>query len=61
MTLARKRLEVGQDYCSDDGKIDGVIVKVWPLERGSEALVKLRGTADIVRVFIAGEGRPVRR
>lgn len=55
MNLIRKRLEVGQDYCSDDGGVQGAIIKVWPVESGSEALIRLHSTSKVVRVFIPGE------
>lgn len=57
MKFIRKHLETGQDYCSDDGRIQGVIVKVWPVENGSEALIRLHSTSEIVRVFIPSEER----
>lgn len=58
MKQLRQRLEAGQDYRSDDGKIDGVIIKVWPVENGSEALVQLRSTREILQVFIPNEDTP---
>lgn len=61
MDLLRKRLEVGQYYCSDDGTIQGVIIKVWPVERGSEALVRLQSTSTIIRVFVPSEERHKRK
>lgn len=58
MKLMRKRLEIGQELQSSDGKIEGVIIKLWPVENGSEALVKLRTTSDIVQVFISSDKAP---
>lgn len=55
--LFRRRIEVGKDYRSDDGRIEGIIIQVWPIENGSEALVRSRSTGEIVRVFIASEKR----
>ncbi len=59
--IVRKRLEVGQDYRSDNGDIQGVIIKMWPVENGSEALVRTQSTGEVVRVFIAGEKRLEKR
>lgn len=60
MKLLRKSLGVGQYYCSDDGKIGGVILKLWPVENGSEALVQLRSTREVLKVFIPNEDTPTR-
>ncbi|TXN43407.1 hypothetical protein [Methylobacterium sp. WL7] len=61
MNLLRKRLEIGQDYRSDDGKIHGVIIEICPVENGSEALVWRQTTAEVARVFIPGEEHPQKR
>lgn len=61
MNLARKRLEVGQSYRSPDGRSEGTIIKVWPVENGSEALIQLQCTREVIRVFIAAEGKQVKR
>lgn len=58
LKIMRRRLYVGQDYRSDDGNVQGVIVKVWPVETGSEALVQVRATGELMRVFIANEKQP---
>lgn len=60
MKLLRKNLGVGQYYSSDDGKIGGVIIKLWPVENGSEALVQLRSTHQVLQVFIPNGDTPTR-
>lgn len=60
MKQVRQPLEVGQDYRSDDGEIDGVIIRVWPVENGSEALVQLRSTREVLQVFIPNKDTPTR-
>lgn len=55
MSVSRKRLEVGQSYRSPDGQSDGIIIKVWPVENGSEALIQTQYTRAVIRVFIAAE------
>lgn len=59
MSLARKRLEVGQSYRSTDGRNEGTIIKVWPVENGSEALILLQCTRNVIRVFIPAEKKQV--
>ncbi len=61
MKFMRKRLEVGQDYKSDDGSIQGTIIKVWPVDKGSEALIRMHSTSEVVRVFIPSEEHPENR
>ena len=58
--LVRKNLGVGQYYRSDNGKINGVIIKLWPVEGGSEALVQLRSTRKVLQVFIPNEDTSTR-
>ncbi len=52
MRLFRQHLSVGQPYRSEDGRVDGVIIAVWPTEHGSEAIVKVRGDGAEVQVFV---------
>ncbi len=52
MRLFRQHLSLGQDYRSGDGRIDGVIVAVWPTEHGSEAIVKAHSDGTEVKVFV---------
>lgn len=61
MKFMRKHLELGQDYRSDDGSVQGTIIKVWPVENGSEALIRLHSTSEVVRVFVPSEERPEKR
>ena len=52
MRLFRQHLFVGQPFRSEDGSVDGVIVAVWPTDRGSEAIVKAHGDGVEIKVFV---------
>ncbi|WP_165851080.1 hypothetical protein [Methylobacterium radiotolerans] len=52
MRLFRQHLSVGQHFRSEDGTVDGVIVAIWPTDRGSEAIVKSHGNGTEIRVFV---------
>lgn len=52
MSLFRQRLSVGQNFRSEDGSVEDVIVAVWPTEQGSEAIVKASSNGAEVQVFV---------
>ncbi|GLS68015.1 hypothetical protein, partial [Methylobacterium tardum] len=62
MKLFRKRLFVGQHFCSADARLEGTVIAVWPIEEGSEALIQpLHASTAAVRVFVPFEAKPERR
>lgn len=52
MKLFRRRLSVGQPFRSEDGSVDGLIIAVWPMEKGSEVLVRLTRNGAEIRAFV---------
>jgi hypothetical protein len=58
MKLFRHRLSVGQPFRSKDGSVDGVIIAVWPVEKGSEVLVRSSCNGAEVRAFVPSRARP---
>lgn len=58
MRLFRQRLSVGQSFRSRDGSVDGVIIAVWPMEKGSEVLVRSSRDGAEIRAFVPSRARP---
>lgn len=52
MMLFRQHLFVGQPFRSEDGSVEGVILAVWAIDRGSEAIVKAHGDGAEIKVFV---------
>lgn len=65
MKLLRQRLFVGQHFRSAVPRVEGTVIAVWPIEKGSEALIRLfhESTAGTVavRVFVPFEAKLDRR
>ncbi|MBY0255918.1 MAG: hypothetical protein K2X54_31805 [Methylobacterium organophilum] len=59
MRLFRQHLSVGQPFRSEDGSVNGVIVAVWPTDRGSEAIIKAHGNGTKVRVFVPSKATAI--
>lgn len=58
MRRFRQHLSVGQHFRSENGSVEGIIVSVWPTERGSEVIVKHLKTGDAVQVFVPSKLTP---
>lgn len=52
MRFFRQHLCVSQRFWSEEGSVEGVIVEVWPTDRGSEAIIKAHGDGTEIKVFV---------